>query len=205
MSIQTPEQALAVLNQFFVKHKEICQDDFNVAVLSGEIMKHFSVAGEVVLSESTLELALLNVGAQLHYYADPSTTARIQQVSQQALESQQRLAEELAEKNRQAAALERDQLREQRQMSHGPGVVSAFGNGADAARRASEEQQARQAVRDQAIRNEQHQQFVAELHRANQIQIVMPGGGMVAWGKTNDARASAKKLCVGNIHNSPVK
>jgi hypothetical protein len=178
---------LEVINSFFAKHRELAQDDHNVQVLSAELRKHFStLSGEITFTEAYLEMALANVGPQLHYYASPETTARLEQVSQQAQQLSQQVAAEKAEKDRRAAAVARDQLFEQRQRNRQPGRASAF----EDAETAEDQARTRQQQAEAAQRQQQHAAFLSEL-RDIEIHLEI-SNGQINYARTEDSRRRMK-------------
>lgn len=188
MSIQSLERFVQVMNDWFDKHPELVNDEHNVKVMSEWVKKHYLVAGEPVVDDLALDLTLIALGPQLHYYAGEDVQRQIAQVSGQAtalLEEKQ--AKERAEEAERRKTALRQKL-EQDQRNRTPGVASAMSGAADAIRQQQEE--AGKAVKD-AQRSARHDAFITELRAANDFMVCTPGG-LIRYGATNDGRVERK-------------
>jgi hypothetical protein len=189
MAIQSPERAAEVINTWFSRHPELVNDSHNAEILGNWIKKNHDVAGELVFTDGSLEIAFRTLASsgQLNFYASKETQNLVAQATQEAQAAQHQLAEAEREKKRKQKELEIEFRREQNQRNNFPGVSSSLrGQAEDQAR-----EQKEAVKREKAIQREQeHRAFREELAAANQLLITNVNG--VKWGATNDARAQAK-------------
>ena len=109
-----------------------------------------------------------------------------------------------AERKLEERRKERQRRLEAEQLARYPGIASVHGNRDERAKGASEEAQAREAVRNQAEKNLAYAAFRQELSNANSILITMKDGSQrVMHGATDSARAAAKKSLAEKYRNYP--
>jgi hypothetical protein len=192
MAIQSPEKAAEVVNAWFARHPELVGDNHNADVLGLWIKKNHGVAGELVLTDASLEMAYqaLAASGQLNFYASHDTQAQI-------AETQQRLAALTADKKQREAAdaeaAKKTALRNKliaEQQAQGPGRASAMAGANEAAAEQARQVSEREKTAQRSLR---HASFVEELRAANQFLLTTPSG-LVKWGATNDTRTQMKAV-----------
>jgi hypothetical protein len=193
MAIQSPERAAEVINVWFGRHPELVNDSHNAEVLGAWIKANHGVAGELIFTDASLEMAFRTLASsgQLHFYVSPETQAALAQATQQASVAQQALTDKKREEDRQARALFLEREKEARQAARGPGRKSAYEiDPQDAARKQRDAQDEAKKIQ----RAQLHAAFLAELRDANNhLETMSDGSGRVQWGKTNDARTRMKE------------
>lgn len=182
----TVEQQEQLINWFFSPagpHPEVCLDDHNLRLIAAFLKE--KTAGPHLMNRASLEWAVKSLAGQLHYYAGVDLSAQLAA----GAEAQKRLAEEQAEKDRQAAALLRRQRLEQEQRNRTPGVASAFAGQDDVAAKRQREAANRQK---EVLRQQEHAAFLSELANIN-VYLVTDSQGRIRHGATGDYKRAAKE------------